>query len=329
MASSLIFRLKAATKFEVVRFEGSTIKAFDAKVLIAARIGCSDLEIDLYKDDVLLKGKEDLSTSTQVEVVRTLPSSRIKPLSEIQKQARKLEDAQRILSAGSTFSNGLTSSNGGVSAGNDEEERLRALKAASRDVGSAQATTGFTGFRRPYNAVTNLDAIRPPPPGYICHACGKGGHFIEHCPESGRSDGKRYSLPVGIAESNLQRVDAKDPSAKFVTKDGHWVKRRVDGSAFITAGVCDENDAPSDIKCPICTKVFVNAMKRGCCGAALCSPCLDAIVDKSVEAEEPPTCTECGEIFMAMEASEDTELRNRVDDWKNSARAKRPRDDDR
>jgi uncharacterized membrane protein YgcG/DNA-directed RNA polymerase subunit RPC12/RpoP len=83
-----------------------------------------------------------------------------------------------------------------------------------------------------------MENFRPPPKGYICHNCGKGGHLIQHCPSAkGGKALKMLSFPVGIPESMLEECTMDDPAPKFITRDHRLVKRRVDPSVFTAISI--------------------------------------------------------------------------------------------
>jgi hypothetical protein len=321
-SASLSFRLRSATGFDVVSFDGKSIKAREAKILIAARIGCNEVEIDLYQtdaDDSPMIGPDDeLIAYSEVVVQRKLATQKLRPVSVLQKEAKSKEDARRIFG---TASGDATALNVATAALQNltEEERIALLSdTISRDNVATRGRGGMRGGGPGGRGGMGLIPGRAPPPGYICHACGKGGHFIEHCPESAKSDGKRYSVPLGIAESKLQRVDADDPSAKFVTKDGFWVKRIVEGSAFNAATVAgaDTTPATDDTACPNCGNVFMEAVRLPCCDVVVCSPCLD----KLMEADDGPECNACNEPIMADDVEPATDVRERVAQARKRAR---------
>jgi hypothetical protein len=60
---------------------------------------------------------------------------------------------------------------------------------------------------------------RPPPDNYVCHICGKGGHWIADCPNqngatsASGSDPKRLRTMHGIPTSKLQKVESSDAQA--------------------------------------------------------------------------------------------------------------------
>jgi hypothetical protein len=314
VTSSIIFKLKAATKLDVVKFDGRTIKSRDARKLIAARIGCQEVEIELFRGPTQLTGEEDLAASTQIEVERRNVQLKGKPLSAISKAAIAKAEASNIFGAAAPGAAGAKAAASVVGAADmTEEERIAML---NEDTGRANANVSGYGPRGRGRGggpggpggrgggggggMTTADGgLRPPPANYICHACGKGGHFIEHCPNRTRMDGKRFLLPTGISEANLERVAADDPTAKFITKDGHWVRRRVDGTAFASAAPADESTAPEELRCPRCKKLFEQALELPCCEKFICSPCLDALVAEGGEDDGPPECPLCQETLLA------------------------------
>jgi hypothetical protein len=330
VTSTINFKLKSEQNLKTIRFDGKTIKARDARVLIAARIGCSDLEIDLYRGDALLNGEEDLVASTQIEVMRKQVQLRGKPVSQIQKDAMQKEEKLRIFgAAGGGGADAKPTVVGGENV--SEEERIAMLNAVT---GRENANTTGAGPGRKFfggRGGADLGAggvpQRAPPPGYVCHACGKAGHFIEHCPDSNRMEGKRFALPVGIAESSLEIVPAGDPTAKYITKDGRWVRPRIDGSNFVARAAVDESAAPAELRCPLCDRLLDTALRLRCCGAVMCSSCLDKLGEKAAASDDgPPACAKCGEPIMLDECDEAADVRAKCASWRSTASGKRPRD---
>ena len=323
--SSITFRLKSARQGDSVSFIGKNIKVRQAAGLIAAKIGCADNELDLHLDGRVLGLEDELQSYSDVEVVRKVVQHRGKPVSALQKEVKAKEDAKSMWAGGTGASLGLL--------GETEEERIAEMSAAiGREHASARSEFGgprrggFGGRSGPAVGGTGADGQRrAPPKNYICHACGKGGHYIEDCPESTRGERKRFSAPVGIAEAKLERVDADAAGPKFVTRNGDWVRRRVDGDALLV-GVAHVV-APSggavevEVQCPWCKGICIDAVRLPCCDATICSPCLNDAVENN-DAE----CHSCNSGIVVDEVEPDTEMRRLVATWRRpTPSSKRPR----
>lgn len=190
---------------------------------------------------------------------------------------------------------------------------------------------------------------------YICHLCGQQGHYIEHCPLAqgggfgGRGGGgvgygvnasaaagvggqpaipqqhhhaRRFAQPTGIPESELERCNPED--AMFITRDGHYVKRKLMGlggsellscsnndlTAVISASAASSlNQHPSSsnaasatipiIKCMHCQKTYNNDVKQflklpcNCdAGRIACRKCVDDGICLEMS-DEGPVCAKC------------------------------------
>ena len=116
---------------------------------------------------------------------------------------------------------------------NDDQQILALVNTASRSsrpYSSAPPTSyGPQQYQRASHGVRaegsqqqqqQYSANSKPPPSYICHRCGQGGHFIRYCPTNGDPafDGRRpkAALAVQQYEQNAQKIflrDVEDPKA--------------------------------------------------------------------------------------------------------------------
>lgn len=55
---------------------------------------------------------------------------------------------------------------------------------AAAPYASAPGGGGIQRWGGGYRGGGPEDSFRPPPKGYVCHNCGKGGHLIQHCPSA-------------------------------------------------------------------------------------------------------------------------------------------------
>ncbi|CCW62144.1 unnamed protein product [Phytomonas sp. EM1] len=196
------------------------------------------------------------------------------------------------------------------------------------------------------------DTFQPPPRGYLCHNCGKGGHYIQHCPSAkGGKYLRMLSLPVGIPESMLVECAMDDPAPKFITRDRRLVKRRVDASAFhevtlmdtvggITAG--KEWETPSTppppplessdslplpeavdlvekrkaYECIMDGKLAVVPMRMPCCRRLLCKGCFDAMVEAAFAEDvgDGLVCPNCSEPLILDDVVRATDEEKQISD---------------
>lgn len=196
-----------------------------------------------------------------------------------------------------------------------------------------------------------VENFRPPPKGYICHNCGKGGHLIQHCPSAkGGKAMKVLSFPVGIPESMLEECTMDDPAPKFITRDHRLVKRRVDPSVFAaisiagvgsgggggedTSAVEGENatsanagspssgaaSVDSKYLCVVDNGVAREAMKMPCCGRLICHDCFTKMAEAAFDdtrsigedEEDGVVCPGCGEPLIMDEVVPATEEREQI-----------------
>ena len=96
-------------------------------------------------------------------------------------------------------------------------------------------------------------------------------------------------------------VDASDATgAKFVTRDGRFVRRRVEATTLASSGAVDQppldggaagrpNAVPSaslpdDVTCRLCQNLLVHAVAFTCCQGLACATCAEKATQTALEA---------------------------------------------
>ncbi|KAJ1448413.1 hypothetical protein M885DRAFT_471149 [Pelagophyceae sp. CCMP2097] len=154
--------------------------------------------------------------------------------------------------------------------------------------GPGGATGGPGGTFAPRAYASGL-----PPPQYVCHRCGKGGHFIRECPENGNIDFDKPRVRHGVpgVPRTLWQVIGDDDEVE----DGKTLARGPDGQTIVIqpSGVqfdrlvrrnaaqhqtrealaAAAHDAPRHFLCPMCAKVIDDAVLVPCCFESLCDSC--------------------------------------------------------
>ncbi|KAG5491184.1 hypothetical protein JIQ42_01081 [Leishmania sp. Namibia] len=270
MVASITFRLKSSNHVGTINMEGSVMSCRDAQQAIAAKLRAPPEEISVFLagSAALLHPDEDLPAYAVVDVVRQTHSG--KPLFAPRPKFAPLPSSLDSVAGSSGFGGSAGFGDGRALT---EEERLAQLQAeAALDTGIDEVSNRFRrggrggrgglggsrgGMGDPFFGagrgrgdairVNMEENFRPPPKGYICHNCGKGGHLIQHCPSAkGGKAMKVLSFPVGIPESMLVECTMDDPAPKFITRDHRLVKRRVDPSAFTSISIAGIGGDVSD-----------------------------------------------------------------------------------
>lgn len=214
-----------------------------------------------------------------------------------------------------------------------EEEKLQAVLNASNNQMQADLknSSGKPVFSKSYKPAAVPD--KPLPPGYMCHRCGKAGHWIQACPTNNdpNFDGKhKFKRTTGIPKSFHVAVDVQDAIGEdgvvdptklgkgvMYTGDGTWVRAKTDEAAWQKfqdqqkvnaekakeAAQGDQELRDRGLECPIDKRPFVDPVKTTCCGTKYCKDCLDnALVDSDL------TCPNCGEqqLIDSLEIDQDT-----------------------
>jgi hypothetical protein len=318
--SRVTFCMKSSSHVGTVAFSGSSCQARALCALIAERIHCAEDEIDLFTSGGVKIGPDDpVAASSFVEVARRA----------LELDPKKRPPPRPRPKAGGTGGEMVAVDH---IAATSEEERIAMLQ---HNVGShtgASERFGRPQFRR-QNTET-IDSRKPPPPGYVCHGCGRSGHYIEHCPNGRIGERpKALSAPIGIPESMLEECPPDYDGPKYVTRDGKLVRRRVDKQSFVAMDALEGNavplvDIPGHLKCPVCLHLVVDAMSLPCCSRAVCFSCLNQSVSVASEKfpDDPPTCPVCQTTLIVDDVEISEELRAEAASLKAEGARKRARE---
>ena len=329
ITSTLTYKLKSSKHGNTVSFPGKRIKGGEVAILIAEKLECESDEVDLFVDGIPVRRDEDIPAYTQVEVIRKNVVRMGRPPSAF----RKTKEAE----ANDTFKSSADIPNLPTMAVGEED----ALDAMKRDVGFEKRTAaggrgggsfgprgggggGFVGRGGAFTDSNNGEAKRgPPPPNYICHACGKGGHYIQDCPERFRT-AKRINSAVGISSKQLEAVSAGDPGPKYAGANGQLFRRVRDAAQLegLSSAEDKQGEIPLDLLCPWCGRALKEAILMPCCGCVACNRCVDKLVDSD------GICKACEEEFMLDQVEPCEKTRAKYKAWAgcHGANEKRPRE---
>ena len=151
-----------------------------------------------------------------------------------------------------------------------EEEKLKTIM--------TQSTQDYDSSK----FVKTRSMVGPVPANYICYRCGKGGHYIKHCPTN-LTDVKRST---GIPRSFMMPATA-DQRGALITSTGEYVVPIIDHEAYKERKkekppfVPTENpeldyqieEIPEELQCAICKNVLHDAVMIPCCSNSYCDDC--------------------------------------------------------
>ncbi|KEG15181.1 putative nucleic acid binding protein [Trypanosoma grayi] len=324
MVATITFKLRSSNHVGVIDVPHKVISCREIKEAIAEKLSGSAEEIDIFVSGTsdYLHPEEELPAYTVVEVVRHVASGRPPPKRERDGAAVTQAAATSARQSGRAMQRMGTGGKDGAAPLTEEERLAQLSEAVAAETGIDEV--GNWRMRqmrgRPMGGPggSRDDSFRPPPAGYICHNCGKKGHLIQHCPAAKGPRGlKVLSLPTGIPETMLVECTMDDPAAKFVTRDGRLVKRRLDNASF--TGVVTTPDGLQDVARESVTtksggvdgiggeaaessmgsaaeaKLFCgwdkvlakNAMKTPCCATLLCEGCFNEKVEEMISRDDP------------------------------------------
>ena len=290
MSSSIQFRFSSSKTYEAVTFSGLMIKLLELKRAIVEKRNLDkgtsdfDLRISNAQTDEVYESDDVMVPKNTSVVVRRVPctaetgllakleggariSTRAARAIEVQARPQKVETAAVLNSVGDTL----------------KEFTPAVPQGRGRGRGGPGGPGGFLATH--------------PPGSYVCHRCGKPGHFIRECPENGNAafdnaPRVRHGVP-GMPRTFWKAVaeDAIDDGGSTLarTPEGTVVAivpqeeqfRRLQGRmGGNTAAQLSEDDkrrmvseAPSHYVCRCCRGLLRDAVLLPCCGESACDGC--------------------------------------------------------
>ncbi|KAH7098232.1 DWNN-domain-containing protein [Auriculariales sp. MPI-PUGE-AT-0066] len=143
----------------------------------------------------------------------------------------------------------------------------------------------------PQSLQSAAEPTRQTPLGYVCYRCGQKGHWIQECPTNDNREfdnRPRIKRTTGIPRSFLKSVEAPSEGAVgpgiMITPEGSYVMAQPDAVAWKKQSTRDKTLTEDDIRakpptdsslaCPMCSKLYREAVKTPCCGAVYCEECI-------------------------------------------------------
>ena len=324
MGGVVRFKFKSELGYDSLLFDGMFISVGDLKRMVGERRGMPGTELSVrrpeagggaYADD-----GELLPRNAQV-VVSRVPTKPLTKRDVAEAQNRKRMAAEQQSRAGNELAAtmGSLASAAATTAGGaptDEAAALSQFVDASYSNWSSEVAAAHGGSRGGGRfggaGGRGSRAMRSelPPPNYVCHRCGVGGHWIYNCPTNGdpEFDVKKVRAPSGIPVEKLVTSDEgtlvmPDGTVGDVMADEGLLHKEVNGAALtwgLTGGKAGmASDAiggkgppvavPDEFKCPICAELITDAVLISCCQTSFCDSCIRTYLIREER------CYQCGD----------------------------------
>lgn len=313
MSGSVHYKFKSALNFTSIAFDGGFISLSDLKKTIAEKSGLAtsldtDLEVsnaqtnEVYKDESFLIPKNTSVLVRRVPAVRKgalVASTAPRVSQQVEKKADRTEGEEDAF-GGDLFERGKNEddaiTNLVTGTANGWQKEIQASKLKGRVKGRSRGEL--------------------PPPGYICHRCGQSGHYIMNCPTNGdpEFDVKKVRHPVGIPVTRLVTSGEGGlmlPSGEtgaLAVNDLDFLNQVVAPSTVLAGDRAQQ--VPSELQCPICQKLFNDAVLIPCCQESYCDPCIrEHLIAKN-------KCPNCGQTDVLCDSLlPNRQLRKAVDSY--------------
>uniref|UniRef100_A0A0K0EJZ0 DWNN domain-containing protein n=1 Tax=Strongyloides stercoralis TaxID=6248 RepID=A0A0K0EJZ0_STRER len=284
--SSIHYKFWSSIDYKILQIPGLSIKVNNLKTAI---FEAENIRADLF--DLKIFDAHTNQEYTDEEVVRRNNSVAIKRIPR--NGGTKLPKLLDSNVYGDELKNGESLENESLFSNVDyskmtEDEKIAHLKKAS---GQEYQPSNY--------AKKGVNQSGVPPPSYICNRCFQPGHWYKLCP---MLNTKRTT---GIPTEDLMETTKDDPmamlhpSGKYVIPIMHWKARNEKNSQIGTSTEAQgkvkeeeeekksKNDLPSELVCPLCNSLFVDAVLTYCCGNTFCADCLTKIIIEDKEGKCP------------------------------------------
>ncbi|KAI6655405.1 hypothetical protein LOD99_2240 [Oopsacas minuta] len=277
--SCIHFKFGNITTYSAVKFHGLDISLSDLKfkILLAKRMNNTQLEIvNAQNKKIYLEETEMIPRNTSV-IVKRIPPPQTNHSSKViianQKKRAEKDIAERIqLST--------------IDVGNQEADLYKIEESEDYVMQKMmdQASLGFDLSSKQSVKINNI--IR-------CYACGRLGHHKDKCLsylKNSKSDNVHRKRPKGIPSTMLEIIPGESINQNCL-KEGIYVNRKGDyvipivdklamekrSKSTTKIGLSNVNSLhfiPTELKCNLCHKLFIDAVKIQCCGNSFCDECI-------------------------------------------------------
>ncbi|QDZ23091.1 hypothetical protein HOP50_09g56310 [Chloropicon primus] len=324
MSGVLRYKFKSEISYTNLLFDGMFISVGDLKRQIAEKRGMIASELAVQKAESREVFGDDgtlLPRNAQVLITRVPLGPQTKRHiveNKAEKEAERVAQNSRLTAqpgtsgaVGAQDSSFLQPNN--LAPGQDEAAALSNFVDASYSNWSSEVNAGPGGRFGPGKRKFHSEQ---PPPNYVCHRCGVGGHWIYNCPTNGNPeyDVKKVKAPLGIPLEKLVStgegaIVMPDGTVGDVMVDDRALKK--EATANFVRAKPPKMEVPDEMKCPICGNLINDAVSIMCCQSSFCDDCIRS------KLIETGTCPKCGkEEMLCDDLVPNPTLRNAIQEHK-------------
>ncbi|OUM67129.1 hypothetical protein PIROE2DRAFT_22055, partial [Piromyces sp. E2] len=283
--SVIYYKFKSAKDYDTVTFDGISLSVFDLKheIMISKKLGKgTDFDLSVYNAQTGEEYTDDLATiprNTSI-IVRRVPPER-----------PGKGNAQKYLSASGPSTHII----GRRVANTSKAGPPVANKSNQSGVKTEETLEGLTEEER-INAMFQKSGE---------HWKQLQDEMANDCPTLGDKEFDRPKLKrtTGIPKCFLKAVDTKQASegGVMVTQNGElvvvqpneqeWKKMTSKVGTVFGEDIYNSVPVPDDLRCPLCEKLFKDAVSIPCCGESYCDECIRNHLLKETNSKmECPNC---------------------------------------